>query len=169
MSNEKQIQPYNREKALVYATQWALSRNNKYYDFSGLGGDCTSFASQVLAAGGAQMNYSPTFGWYYISANQKSPSWTGVNFLYDFLTANLNQGPFAEPVDPEMVEPGDIVQLSFSGNGHFGHSLVVTKLLTPPNLENIFVSAHSPNILNQRLPNTYSWNDIRFIHIQGSR
>ena len=33
---------YNRESAVEYALQWADSRNPMYYDFSGIGGDCTN-------------------------------------------------------------------------------------------------------------------------------
>jgi hypothetical protein len=46
--------------------------------------------------GSRVMNYMPTYGWYYKSANDKSPSWTGVRFLYDFLVRGKGgPGPFA--------------------------------------------------------------------------
>ena len=57
---------YNRERAVEYAHKWAFSRNPRYYDFQNIGGDCTNFASQVIYAGCGEMNYTPTFGWYYI-------------------------------------------------------------------------------------------------------
>ena len=75
---------YDREAALRYAHRWAYERNPEYYDFDGLGGDCTNFVSQVLAAGGAEQNYSQN-GWYFNSINNRSPSWSGVNELYEFL------------------------------------------------------------------------------------
>ena len=75
---------YNRLKATEYALKWALSRNPQYYNYDELGGDCTNFISQCLYAGTGEMNYRG-YGWYYINANQKSPSWTGVRFLYEFL------------------------------------------------------------------------------------
>ena len=74
---------YNRALAVEYAKRWALSRNPEYYDYSNIGGDCTSFISQCVFAGSGVMNYTPDFGWYYIDANNKSPSWTGVNFFYN--------------------------------------------------------------------------------------
>ena len=86
---------YNRENAVAYAKKWAYGRNPKYYDFSDLGGDCTNFASQCIYAGSGVMNYTPTYGWYYISVNNRAPAWTGVDELYRFLTTNRGAGPRA--------------------------------------------------------------------------
>ena len=74
---------YNRNLAATYARKWALGRNPQYYNYDKLGGDCTNFISQCLFAGKMEMNYRG-YGWYYRNANEKSPSWTGVEFLYDF-------------------------------------------------------------------------------------
>ena len=76
---------YNRRAAVAYANRWALSRNPEYFDYSGIGGDCTSFASQTVYAGTGVMNYTGDTGWYYINANDKSPSWTGVDYFYNFI------------------------------------------------------------------------------------
>ena len=84
---------YNRQKAVEYAKKWAYSRNPQFYDFQDLGGDCTNFASQVIYAGCGVMNYTPVYGWYYISLNERAPAWTGVNQLYRFLTTNTGEGP----------------------------------------------------------------------------
>ena len=89
---------YNRDKAVEYAKKWALGRNPVFYDYTQIGGDCTNFASQVLYAGYGEMNYKPVYGWYYIDGNRKSPSWTGVNELYNFLTSNRGRGPRAVEV-----------------------------------------------------------------------
>ena len=40
--------PYNRNGAVEYAHQWAYTRNPKYFDFSGSGGDCTNFVNQAI-------------------------------------------------------------------------------------------------------------------------
>lgn len=166
--NQSNILEYRRQDALAYAWQWGLSSNPRFYDFSELGGDCTNFASQVLWAGGASMNYDPNLGWYYIDANRKSPSWTGVNFLFDFLTANRGPGPFAKQVEPGELQIGDLIQLSFQGGGRFNHSMVVTKLEPPFNPDHIYVTIHTPNRVNIRAT-TYPWREIRFIHILGCR
>ena len=80
-----EIVPYNRNSAVSYALSWALRRNPQYYDFSDLGGDCTSFISQCVFAGSGIMNFTPIFGWYYFSSFDRSPSWSGVEFFYDFM------------------------------------------------------------------------------------
>lgn len=59
---------YDRAQAVAYARRWALSRNPLFYDFTGIGGDCTNFVSQCLLAGCCVMDYEPVFGWYYRSA-----------------------------------------------------------------------------------------------------
>ena len=84
---------YDRQKVVQYAEKWAFLRNPKYYNFDPLGGDCTSFASQCLYAGSNTMNYTKDIGWYYINGNNKSPSWSGVEFLYKFLINNKSVGP----------------------------------------------------------------------------
>jgi len=160
--------PYNREKAVEYAHKWAYGRNPAYYDFEYLGGDCTNFASQSIYAGSGVMNYTPVYGWYYISSYNRTASWTGVNYLYSFLVNNKGVGPFAEVVDAEDVKPGDIVQLSFTGDGVFNHSPVIVEVGSPPAIDNILVAAHS--IDRDYYPVTgYNWVDIRFLHILGVR
>ena len=117
---------YNRKIAVEYALKWALGRNPKYYNYDKIGGDCTNFISQCLFAGTRQMNYRKN-GWYYSDANNKSPSWTGVEFLYNFLIQNKYEGPKGKEILKEELQLGDIIQLSFDGN-IFGHTLIVSKI-----------------------------------------
>ena len=65
--------PYYREQAVQYANYWAYRRNPNYYSFDQLGGDCTNFVSQAIYYAAGVMNYTPTYGWYYISLNNRSP------------------------------------------------------------------------------------------------
>lgn len=81
------IKDYDRDKAIEYATKWAYSRNPAYYNFDPVGGDCTNFISQCIYAGSGVMNYAKD-GWYYRNGNDKSPSWSGVEFLHKFITNN---------------------------------------------------------------------------------
>ncbi len=151
---------YNRKKAIDYAYKWALDRNPKYYNYDNLGGDCTNFVSQCIFEGSKIMNYSKNFGWYYINANNKSPSWTGVEFLYNYLTRNSTLGPIGIKTSKNNVEEGDIIQLSFD-NRIFSHSLFITKIVG----ESIYVATHTDDNLNKAL-NLYNYKDIRFIHIE---
>lgn len=86
------LAPYDRRAAVLYAHRWAYGRNPAFYDYENLGGDCTNFASQCIYVGSGVMNFTPTFGWYYIDANQKAPAWTGVPYLYNFLTREEQTG-----------------------------------------------------------------------------
>ena len=56
------------------------------------------------------MNYN---NWYYNNGYDKSPSWSGVEFLYDFLIKNKGYGPRGIASSSDNVEIGDIAQLSF--------------------------------------------------------
>lgn len=153
---------YNREWAVNYARVWAFSRNPKFYDFSDLGGDCTNFASQCIYAGAGVMNYTPETGWFYISADDRTPSWTGVEFLYNFLVNNLSVGPYGSEVSMSEVFPGDIVQLA-NMDGDFYHTLVIVSVFPE-----IKVAAHSRDALNKPL-SSYDFAFARFIHIDGVR
>ena len=160
--------PYNRARAVEYAQRWALARNPLFYDFTGGGGNCTNFVSQCLLAGSLVMNPTETFGWYYVDVNNRAPSWTGVRELYEFLCGigdfspkDKRQGPFADDVARELVEIGDVVQLS-NMRGQFYHSLLVSGFKNGE----ILVSAQSNDALDRPL-STYNYATARFLHIQG--
>lgn len=154
--------PYNRFAAVAYARAWATSRNPAYYNFEEIGGDCTNFASQCIYAGARVMNYTPTFGWYYRSSYDRSPSWSGVEYLYNFLVNNRSVGPFAHEISAAKAQPGDIVQLG-TADGHFYHSPVITSV-SPE----ILVAAHTYDALDRPL-STYVYDRARFLHIDGVR
>ena len=137
---------YNREAVYEYAKKWAYGRNPKYYNFDPVGGDCTNFVSQCIYAGCGQMNYNRNNGWYYIDGNNKSHSWTGVEFLYSFLATNNNIGPKGEETTIDKLGIGDVVQLSFNGQ-IFSHSLIVVKNGT--NVNNTLIAAHTYDIFGK--------------------
>lgn len=158
-----QIKQYDREKAIQYAKVWANSRNPDYYNYEFLGGDCTNFISQCIFSGTGIMNYNKINGWYYINGNDKSPSWTGVEFLCNFLTQNKSIGPFGSEVKKDEIDVGDIVQLSFDGV-KFGHTLIVVNKIE----DKIFIATHTFDCYNRDL-DTYSYVKARFIKIDGFR
>ena len=153
---------YNREAAIAYARRWALDRNPAYYDFEDIGGDCTGFISQCIYAGAQVMNFTPTYGWYYISASDRTASWTGVEYLYNFLTTNQSVGPYGRVVELAEAQNGDIIQLG-RYSGDFYHSLIITE--TNPQ---ILIAAHSYDALDRPLY-SYDYDVARFIHIEGVR
>ena len=154
---------YDRAHAVAYARRWALSRNPLFYDFTGIGGDCTNFVSQCLLAGCCVMDYEPVFGWYYRSAASRSPSWSGVRYLYDFLTGNAEgPGPFGRAVVQEQLLPGDVVQLGDpSGYTH-------AALIVDVRQGECYVAAHTLDSWMRPL-SSYRQPARRFLHILGVR
>ena len=162
---------YVRERALEYARRWAFGRNPLFYNFTGIGGDCTSFVSQSILAGSCVMNYTPDFGWYYRSAEDRAPAFTGVEYFWDFFTgapafaaANGGVGPFGRKVGADEVMPGDAVQLA-NAEGDFYHTLLVTAVRNGE----ILVAAHSNDAYNRPLSLYRAAADARFLHIEGVR
>ena len=154
---------YRRDEVLQYAKQWAMGRNPRYLDFEHYGGDCTNFASQCIYAGSKVMNYTPVTGWYYNSSSDRTASWTGVTYLYNFLVGNRSVGPYAVVTDETGVQPGDIVQLGRKEKG-FYHSPVIVAVRGG----RIYVAAHSFDAYMRPL-DTYIYEKARFLHIQGVR
>lgn len=153
---------YNRIAVYEYAKKWAYGRNPKYYNFDPVGGDCTNFASQCIFAGGMSMNYNKNYGWYYINGNDKSPSWTGVEFLYNFLITNKGIGPKGEETTIYNLEIGDIIQLSFNGT-IFSHTLVVVQPGT--NLRNSLIACHTYDAFNKSVAE-YAFEKYRCVHVK---
>ena len=153
---------YDRKKVYDYARKWAYARNPKYYNYDNVGGDCTNFVSQCIFAGIGQMNYNINNGWYYINGNNKSPSWTGVEFLYKFLILNNGVGPKGKISQIDQLEVGDVIQLSFNNN-KFTHSLIVVQNGT--NIENTFIAAHTYDVFGKSVSEYYGVENYRYIHI----
>ena len=161
------VKPYNRENAVAYARKYAFSQNSLFANFAGIGGNCTNFVSQCIYAGSCEMNYKPTFGWYYIDSNDKSPAWTGVPYFYNFMTRREETiGPVAVESSIEQIMPGDVVQLSFREQ-EWNHTPVVVSV-TSPQPSGILVAAHSYDADNRPL-SSYQYRDIRYIHFVGVR
>jgi hypothetical protein len=155
---------YNREKAVAYAKKWAFGRNPEFYNFDPLGGDCTNFISQCIYAGCGVMNYTPVMGWYYISPHSRSPSWTGVEYLFNFLTTNNRQGPYGKIAQRSEMEIGDIIQLK-NALGVAYHSLIICDISESGE---IYVAAHTYDSYHRALSSYHYWQ-ARYIHILGAR
>ncbi len=154
---------YDREAAVLYAKRWAFGRNPDYYNFDLIGGDCTNFASQCVYAGSGVMNFTPVTGWFYRSVNDRTASWTGVEYLFRFLTNNEGAGPFAKEAPLWELEIGDLVQLGRE-TGDFYHTPVVVGFRG----KDILVAAHSYDAYGRPL-SSYSFARVRGIRILGAR
>ena len=162
--------PYNRANAVEYARKYALTRNARFEDYTGIGGDCTNFVSQAVFAGVCVMNMTPEYGWYYVSPTDRAPAWSSVEFFYDFITGapafadvNGGEGPFGREVLRRQAELGDVVQLA-DDSGDFYHTLIITDIKP----DEIFVSAHTNDALDRPL-SSYTFARARFIRIEGAR
>ena len=161
------ILPYNRENAVAYAHQWAMTHNPAYYNFTGIGGDCANFASQCIYAGAGVMNFEPIYGWFYINSNNRAPAWSSVRYLHRFLTTNQGPGPFGQEVPLAQIMPGDIIQIA-TWMAEFHHTLVVVETGAVPQPDNVLIAAHSYNS-DWRPLNSYHIERLRCVHIEGVR
>lgn len=163
--------PYQASRAVEYALRWALARNPLFSDFAGIGGDCTNFVSQCLLAGGATMNDTRDYGWYYFSPNNRAPAWSGVTYFYrfligdpDYLRENGGEGPYAGEVTfSDGLATGDVVQLA-NAMGEFYHTLIITGFDGQIPL----VCAHNDDAYMRPL-STYRFGYARFLRPIGSR
>lgn len=126
---------YNREAAVAYADRYcgvavpgtSGRYNQRYRDFTFLGGDCTNFVSQVLADG--QAGGLPTHpGWSYRNGNP-TPAWVQADaFVRHMLQTGrvrcLHRGTIAE-VEPSLdrLLPGDLIAVEEKGT--IEHLMVV--------------------------------------------
>lgn len=138
----KKTKRFNREQAVDYANKyaglaWGAGNNNrynqKYRDYTGLGGDCTNFASQVIGdpkeGGGLPM----TKRWFSTTAGG-SDAWVRTDGLKDFLLHSgyarlIGKGYFADVVKPTPkqprgaigeLQPGDLIAYELKGDvDHF--------------------------------------------------
>ena len=155
------IKNYDRNKAVEYARKHALSYNSNFYNFTGIGGDCTNFISQCLLAGGGIMNFDKFNGWFYVDSNNRSPSWTSVAYLQKFLLNNKSTGPFGEISNIYNLEIGDLIQLR-QNPSHFNHTLIISKIIAGQ----IYVCAHTNDALDKPL-SSYQYLQAMGLHILG--
>ncbi len=154
---------YARERAVLYARKYALVRNPLFFSFAGIGGNCTNFVSQCVLAGSCVMNYTPIYGWYYLSTNRRSASWTGVEFFYNFMIENVGVGPFGIEDTLERAEVGDVIQLQ-NEDGVFYHTVIISEIRDGE----IYICANSNDALDKPL-SEYDYANLRVIHILGVR
>lgn len=132
---------YNPNNAVNYARQWATSRNASYPVLdanSSQGGDCTNFASQVLAAGGwrntATTNSTSDMLWWFNSKTSYSQTWSTAHGFFRHMNGGKNPqegfGPSYESwtgwSGAQSVNYGDIVFADWTGDNVMDHTMVVT-------------------------------------------
>ena len=162
---------YNRIAAVNYAHEWYNKRNPNYGTFDGIGGDCTNFVSQVIHAGGAPMDSTGNYQWYYYGYNDRASSWTGVNQLYSYLVGNTWIGPVGQKMLKWNMKQGDVIQIDLKPDTGYEHSVVVVDAHWVPITwywwqYRISIAAHDTDRDNYPLSH-YSPYGKRYIKIKG--
>lgn len=139
---------YQRKKVIEYCEKYTFNYNPAYFDFSNFGGDCTNFISQCLFYAGIEMDFNKN-GWFYSSPNFRSPSWTSVEEFWNYGKQNINLK--LKKCTLSEVEIGDIIQFYNPNQNKYYHTIIITKIIQPICLKNIFVSSHDNNALNKSL------------------
>lgn len=133
---------YNRIKAVEYADKYCgnangngnnFKYNKKYRDYTGMGGDCTNFASQVIGdkeGGGLRQDST----WRSVN-REGSHAWVNTDGLRDYLVYSgkaylIRKGSFAQLAVPSIKNPcgsvglvtiGDLICYAKGSNiDHFG-------------------------------------------------
>ena len=172
--NEDSQAGYEREKAVAYAQQWALERNQDYFDFNDIGGDCTNFVSQAIYIGGGIPQTAAGEGigqpgWYYQDIHNRAAAWTEVNFLYDFLLFGhfWEGGPEGKEVKTESyLYEGDLIQFKWDENEVWNHSVIVVAVQEHNADFYPLVASHSDDTDNYPFA-YYDYGETRFLHIRG--
>ena len=111
------------------------------------------------------MNYTRVFGWYYIDANRRTPSWTGVRYFRNFLVNNSGSGPFGRECRMVELSPGDFIQLAGPDEVYY-HTLVVVQTGSSPS--ELLIAAHTDDS-DYRPLSSYHYRSARFLQIEGVR
>ena len=129
-------------------------------DFEAIGvGDCTNFVSFAMIAGGARMRFGAhghSNSWYFRSANDRSTTWSSVNFLHTFLTVDNAAGGSIQGRGPvgtshlgsqhiwhaNVVGLGDIIQIRNGSGDTWGHSGLITGINRAHGMQGAITSIH---------------------------
>lgn len=156
----------DRAKMKLYQIENWNKRPKEWGNFNEMGGDCTNYVSQVVYAGGAPMITNGSFKWYYYGYGNRTPSWTGVEQFYDFLTKNNAQGIHGIELPTNLdLKTGDVIQLDLDGDGVFNHTSVV---YNPTGYMGVLptITSHSLDRFNEPIL-TFNFTNIRWIHLKS--
>jgi len=145
---------YDRYQAGQYIDAHVYNYNPAYHDF--VGTDCTSFASQVLLAGGWTQTGIPSYwsddAWYYIGYPRPlySNTWSVVGNLYNFMSRHPERATPLSVNRPYNTRygQGDIIQIDYhdaNGNlvpdGIWDHTYVVQGVIVGGD-DDLYLAAH---------------------------
>ena len=120
--------PYDRAAAEQYMRQYDHQRNDRWYAYDDVGGNCMNFGSQVLLAGGIPMDEQGGSKWYWYGQNTLDLSWINVGRFYSYARENRGYGLVADTeANYYTGEVGDILILG--PNGGHNHTTVISGIV----------------------------------------
>ena len=153
------LKEYDIEKAVAYARKWALDHNPTYANYELYGGDCTNYISQCLRAGNIPFDNIGEHvlkKWYWYSDSSRTPSWTAADAFGRYIIKNnseltQNHGIYAEVVDYNQLEIGDLIQLVYQGRDY--HTMIVTQVILDDRnyLLDYLICQHTEDLLDYPL------------------
>lgn len=110
------------------------------------------------------MNFTPVYGWFYRTGNDRTASWTGVEYLRRFLLGNMGNGPYAQEVSVDHAAVGDVVQLG-PNDGRYTHTALV---IARDESGELYLAAHTNDAWMRPLA-AYRQPRRIALHILGAR
>ncbi len=161
---------YDRAAAETYMRRYDHQRNDRWYAYDDVGGNCMNFGSQVLLAGGIPMDGQGNGKWYWHGQNDLDLSWINVGRFYSYARENRGYGLVADTeANYYTGEVGDILILGPDG-GH-NHTTVISGIIRDASGETVdyLLCSNTTNYTDfpagayyytsQRLIKIYGWND----------
>ena len=162
---------YDRAAAEQYMRQYDHQRNDRWYAYDDVGGNCMNFGSQVLLAGGIPMDEEGGSKWFWRGQNDLDLSWINVGRFYSYARENRGYGLVADTeANYYTGGVGDILILGPDG-GH-NHTTVISGIVRNELGETVdyLLCSNTTNYTDfpagayyytsHRLIKIYGWNDM---------
>ena len=179
---------YNRQKAVDYAREWYDDRNNEFYSYSDLSGDCTNFTSQCLYAGGIPMDsdwhsirteknifkriFQKPWNWFKNNGYYEwdiSRAWQTVSAQYEYIKENYCGGKEIIITSPDeieaaiannLIQAGDL--LYFKAGTALHHSVIITQVTN----NMIYYAGHTDSYFDKPLNEGMETDSVVILHLQ---
>ena len=125
---------YDRAAAEQYMRQYDHQRNDRWYAYDDVGGNCMNFGSQVLLAGGIPMDTDGGYetGWYWFSQHSTTLPWVNVGWFLDYAAVEREHGLAAVVNAPYFSgETGDIITMGVDEPAN--HTTVILDVIRDEN------------------------------------
>ena len=161
--------PYDRQAALAYMQEYCAHRNEAWYAYDDVGGNCMNFGSQILLAGGIPMDYEGDAKWYWESVRKTDLPFINVGSFVEYARTNTGFGLVAD-MDAGYYT-GEVGDLLIFGVNSSRHTTAICGFVKDEagNVIDYLLCSNTTNYRNfpagayyytgQRLVKIYGWND----------